>query len=130
MLNILKLKQNKIFAVPSTGIVIKSGQPTESPVVPILIITSFTSALNRSTLGLSFDIYFDIYASTESFTNAYSKIYSSFIAVPEATAYQAAMLQVQTGNINLIDKVQELLFQILMAQPEFVDWEMGTITLP
>lgn len=130
MLTVLKLKQNKIYNIPSTGISIKSGFPSESPTNPILVITSFTSALNKDTLGLSFDIYFDIYASPESFFNAYSKIYSSFVAVPESDAYSAATLQVQPGSINLIDKVQELLFHILMSQPEFADWEIATVTLP
>lgn len=130
MLTVLKLKQNKIYNVPSTGISIKSGFPSESPTNPILVITSFTSALNKDTLGLSFDIYFDIYASPESFFNAYSKIYSSFVAVPESDAYSVATLQVQPGSINLIDKVQELLFHILISQPEFADWEIATVTLP
>lgn len=127
MLTVLKLKPGKTYTIATTGITLKTGEPVESPVAPILVITSFTSALNKSTLGLSFDIYFDIYASPNAFVNAYSKIYSSFIAVPQAEAYAAATLQVQTGTVNLIDKVQQLLFQILISQPEFIDWEIETI---
>ena len=130
MLTVLKLKAGKTYNIPSTGITLKAGEPTESPANPILVIAAFTSALNRSTLGLSFDIHFEIYASPYSFFNGYSKVFSSFVAVPDSTAYQAAMLQVPAGTINLIDKVQQLLVQILLSQPGFVDWELGTIPLP
>lgn len=130
MLTVLKLKPNKTFTIPSTGITLKSSEPVESPVNPVLVVTSFTSALNKGTLGLSFDIRFDIYASPNAFANAYSKIYSSFVEVSEADAYAAATLQVQSGSINLIEKVQQLLFQILISQPEFADWEISTISFP
>ena len=130
MPTVLKLKSDKTFTIPSTGITLKSGQPIESPSEPILIITSFTSALNRSTLGLSFDIYFEIYSSPSSFFQAYSKVYSSFISVPGQDAYAAAELTVLSGTINLIDKVQQLLVQILLSQPEFADWEPTQIELP
>lgn len=130
MLTVLKLKQDKIYNIPSTGISIKSGFPTESPANPILVITSFTSTLNKDTLGLSFNIYFDVYTSPATFFSAYDKIHSSFVTVPESQASSVATVQVQPGSINLIDKVQELLFYILTSQPDFSDWEIGTITLP
>ena len=130
MLTVLKLKSDKTFTIPFTGITLKSGQPIESPAEPILVITSFTSALNRSTFGLSFDIYFEIYGSPSNFAQAYTRVYSSFISIPEQNAYLMAEITVEAGTINLIDKVRQLLVQILLSQPEFADWELTQIELP
>lgn len=128
-IKLLKLNQGATFTDPLTGITIKQGQPPENPSDPILIIKEFVVVLDSS-YNLGFRIYFDVFNSLNLMIGSYQKLYSSNIFIDSATASQIGVVQTDGNPLDLMEATHQLLYNVLLSQPEFASWQMSSGVIP